>query len=136
MCAFLQKASKIHTGTRYPNTTMREEDDLFLITQLHGQPNRASNSYRGVCKAMQSSSRATKFSSLLGNLYSIWASFSMSALTWLSPRNTCSDASESSPCVRTLGKRVTEGTERWESVLLCRIKYLPKQQEAAQSGAV
>lgn len=135
MCAFLQ-VSKIHIGTRYLKTTMREEGDLFLITQLHRQPNRVSNSYRGVRKAMEGSSRATKFSSLLGNLYSIWVSLSMSALTWLSPRNTCSDTSESSPCVRALGKRVAEGTERWESVLLCRIKYLPKQQEAAQSGTV
>lgn len=36
MCASLQKASKIHIGTRYLKTTVREEDDLFLITQLRG----------------------------------------------------------------------------------------------------
>lgn len=66
MYAFLQKASKRHVGTRYLKTTVREEDDLFLITQLHGRPHRASNWYRGMDKAR--SSRATeKFSAFPGN---------------------------------------------------------------------
>lgn len=55
----------------------------------------------------------------------------MPALTWLSPGSTYSDASEGSQRVRASGEKVPKG---WESVVLCRIKYLPKQQEAAQSG--
>lgn len=122
----------MHTGTRYLKTTMRE-DDLFLSTQP-GQPSRASAATEVCARAREGSSGETKCSFLLGNQYGIQAWLSTPALTQLSPGNECSDANGSSPSVRTLGERVAQGTGGRESVVLCRIKCLPKQQEAAQSG--
>ena len=111
---------------------MREKDDSFLITQLHGQTTRASDCYRGVWKARKA--HQERQSSLLGNSYSVSAGLSTPALTWFSLGNTCSDASESPPGVRVLGERLAEGTGRWDSIPLRRIKSLPKQQEVALLG--
>lgn len=66
MCVFMQKASKIHIGTRYLKTTARGENDLFLITQLQGQPSRASDGYRGVCKARKAPQERQSFLLFLG----------------------------------------------------------------------
>lgn len=90
--------------------------------------------YRGVCEAREGSSRAAKFSSLLGNSYGVWVGLSTPAQTRFPLGNTRSDANKS-PTRERSGRGSCRRNRGWESALLCRIKQLPKQQEAAPSGA-
>lgn len=59
MCAFLQKAYKIHIGIKYLKTTMRA-DDFFSHYTATWEPRGASDCYRGVCKAKKGSSKSHK----------------------------------------------------------------------------
>lgn len=67
MCAFLQKAYKIHIGIKYLKTTMRADDFFFLITQPHGNPEEPLTATEVCVKPRKALQKATKFSSLLGN---------------------------------------------------------------------
>lgn len=100
----------------------------YIATQAAQQ---SLSCYRGVCKARKVLSKVTKLSSLLANYYSVWTGLSMPSLIhgFLLP---FSDANECSPCIE-LQERNFRG---WDSVVFCRIKYLPQQQEAAQLGTV
>lgn len=63
-----------------------------------GPPTRGSDCCRGMCKAREGSSKATEFTTLLGNSFRVWPALSTPALTGLSRGNTCSDANEGPTC--------------------------------------
>lgn len=101
----------------------------MILLSLHS---RASDGCRGVWKSRGGPiNRARLLSSGSSTVSGL---VSTPALTWLSPGNTCSDASESSPCVGASGKKVAEETGDQECAVLCGSKHLPQQLEATQSG--
>lgn len=57
---FLQKASRMHTGTKYLQAALRKMM-LFSLYSHTRLPNRASSCYRGVCKAEKSCQKWQSF---------------------------------------------------------------------------
>lgn len=129
---FLQKASRMHTGTKYLQATLRKMMlfSLYSHTSCPTEPPAATE----VCVKPEKSCQ--KWQSFLLFLRITTVSGPVSpCLLWhgfLLPTHV-QHANECSPCIRASGEKFPRG---WDSVVFCRIKYLPQQQEAAQLGTV